>query len=119
MKAKPYHAGILTYSLVFDYCSAFLSSGLKSKERLLTQEEWMSGHVPVIVATISFGMGVDKANVRYVWCTLDGNTSIVCICCTGLWYTGHCQSQWRDIIRSQEELAVMANQLSVGFTTTG
>ena len=40
-------------------------SGLKSKERLSTQEEWMSGHVPVIVATISFGMGVDKADVRY------------------------------------------------------
>ena len=42
-----------------------LLSGLKAKERLSTQEEWMSGHVPVIVATISFGMGVDKANVRY------------------------------------------------------
>ena len=25
----------------------------------------MEGQVPVIVATISFGMGVDKANVRY------------------------------------------------------
>jgi ATP-dependent DNA helicase Q5 len=28
------------------------------------QNEWMEEKVPVIVATISFGMGVDKANVR-------------------------------------------------------
>ena len=38
--------------------------GLKAAERTLVQNEWMEGKVPVIVATISFGMGVDKANVR-------------------------------------------------------
>lgn len=43
--------------------SAF--TGLKVSERTLVQKEWMEGKVPVIVATISFGMGVDKANVRY------------------------------------------------------
>lgn len=28
------------------------------------QQEWMDGKVAVIVATVSFGMGVDKASVR-------------------------------------------------------
>ncbi|KAK1330824.1 hypothetical protein QTO34_008762 [Cnephaeus nilssonii] len=41
-------------------------AGLKASERTLVQNEWMEGKVPVIVATISFGMGVDKANVRFV-----------------------------------------------------
>ncbi|XP_063473176.1 ATP-dependent DNA helicase Q5 isoform X4 [Symphalangus syndactylus] len=39
-------------------------AGLKASERTLVQNDWMEEKVPVIVATISFGMGVDKANVR-------------------------------------------------------
>uniref|UniRef100_UPI003AADEDC4 ATP-dependent DNA helicase Q5 n=1 Tax=Centroberyx gerrardi TaxID=166262 RepID=UPI003AADEDC4 len=46
--AKPYHAG------------------LKAGDRTEVQSDWMQGKVLVIVATISFGMGVDKANVRFV-----------------------------------------------------
>ncbi|XP_057672933.1 ATP-dependent DNA helicase Q5 [Corythoichthys intestinalis] len=46
--AKPYHAG------------------LKTGDRTEAQSDWMKGKVNVIVATISFGMGVDKANVRFV-----------------------------------------------------
>ena len=34
------------------------------KERV--QEEWQEGHVQVVVATCAFGMGVHKADVRYV-----------------------------------------------------
>uniref|UniRef100_A0A673UM41 ATP-dependent DNA helicase n=1 Tax=Suricata suricatta TaxID=37032 RepID=A0A673UM41_SURSU len=41
-------------------------AGLKASERTSVQNEWMEEKVPVIVATISFGMGVDKANVRFV-----------------------------------------------------
>lgn len=48
VKAKAYHAG------------------LKASDRTQVQNEWMEEKVPVIVATISFGMGVDKANVRFV-----------------------------------------------------
>ncbi|KAG6931614.1 RecQ like helicase 5 [Chelydra serpentina] len=48
VKAKAYHAG------------------LKAADRTSIQNEWMEEKVPVIVATISFGMGVDKANVRFV-----------------------------------------------------
>lgn len=39
-------------------------SGLKDKERLRVQEEWTDGKYRVISATVSFGMGVDKACVR-------------------------------------------------------
>ncbi len=38
---------------------------LQPSERCAVQEEWMDGKVPVITATVSFGMGVDKASVRY------------------------------------------------------
>lgn len=38
--------------------------GMKAVDRTEAQNEWMQGKVLVIVATISFGMGVDKANVR-------------------------------------------------------
>jgi ATP-dependent DNA helicase Q5 len=41
-------------------------AGLKNSERDEIQEEWMQGKCKVIVATISFGMGVDKSTVRFV-----------------------------------------------------
>lgn len=40
--------------------------GLPAKDRTMAQEQWMSGDIPVICATVSFGMGVDKATVRFV-----------------------------------------------------
>lgn len=41
-------------------------AGLNGKERLARQENWQSGKYPVICATVSFGMGVDKSTVRSV-----------------------------------------------------
>ncbi|XP_060880859.1 LOW QUALITY PROTEIN: ATP-dependent DNA helicase Q5-like [Metopolophium dirhodum] len=41
-------------------------AGLKDKERLAVQEAFMSGHIQIITATVSFGMGIDKATVRFV-----------------------------------------------------
>ncbi len=46
--AKPYHAG------------------LADEVRSLAQEEFMTGKVDVIVATIAFGMGIDKSDIRAV-----------------------------------------------------
>ncbi|CAK9816235.1 ATP-dependent DNA helicase Q5 [Anthophora quadrimaculata] len=41
-------------------------AGLKNQERNEVQNKWTSGEVPVIAATCSFGMGVDKGSVRFV-----------------------------------------------------
>jgi ATP-dependent DNA helicase RecQ len=48
IKAKPYHAG------------------LDSKTRTINQELFLRDEVRVICATIAFGMGINKPNVRYV-----------------------------------------------------
>jgi ATP-dependent DNA helicase RecQ len=48
IKALPYHAG------------------LPDEERKKNQERFIHEDVEVIVATIAFGMGIDKPNVRYV-----------------------------------------------------
>lgn len=46
-------------------CAAF-HSGLKKHEKEQVQNDWMNGKVPVIAATVSFGMGIDKGPVRFV-----------------------------------------------------
>ena len=48
IRAQPYHAG------------------LTPKKRQECQEKWMDGSIKCIVATVSFGMGVDKPEVRFV-----------------------------------------------------
>ena len=47
--ARPYHAG------------------METDERTNVQEWWMSSDKNIVVATIAFGMGIDKENVRYVY----------------------------------------------------
>src|SRR3954447_3446650 len=42
-------------------------AGLRATERAATQEAFVNDHLDVIVATTAFGMGVDKANVRFVF----------------------------------------------------
>ena len=47
--ARPYHAG------------------LEDEQRAATQDWFMRGSAPVVVATIAFGMGIDKSDLRAVY----------------------------------------------------
>ena len=48
LRAKPYHAG------------------MDANTRRRTQEDFIAGEFPIVVATIAFGMGIDKPDVRLV-----------------------------------------------------
>ena len=48
VKAMPYHAG------------------MSSEERQATQEAFATEQIDVVVATVAFGMGIDRSNVRFV-----------------------------------------------------
>src|SRR5204863_1777788 len=41
-------------------------AGLSDEERHRNQEAFVTEHVDVVVATVAFGMGIDKSNVRFV-----------------------------------------------------
>ncbi|CAG9466472.1 unnamed protein product [Pedinophyceae sp. YPF-701] len=51
---------------LFGVPAAAYHAGLRDGERAATQARWMAGEVPVIVATVAFGMGIDKPDVRIV-----------------------------------------------------
>ena len=44
----------------------YYHAGLSDGERIARQDDWKCGLTSVIVATNAFGMGIDKANVRFV-----------------------------------------------------
>eukprot|EP00877_Chromochloris_zofingiensis_P013925 jgi/Chrzof1/8787/Cz03g24160.t1 len=47
-------------------CAMAYHAGLSASARTTALEQWRDGVVPIVVATVAFGMGVDKSNVRLV-----------------------------------------------------
>ncbi len=41
-------------------------AGMEIEERKLAQDQFMQGVIPVVVATNAFGMGIDKADLRFI-----------------------------------------------------
>jgi len=52
--------------LAQDFNTAAYHAGLDSERRRRVQDEFLNGKLELIVATIAFGMGIDKANIRCV-----------------------------------------------------
>ena len=46
--------------------TAAYHAGVESKDRQMIQQEWINDKTPLVVATSAFGMGIDKADCRYV-----------------------------------------------------
>src|SRR5262249_55520072 len=42
-------------------------AGMEADDRSRVQDRWMASDGGIVVATIAFGMGIDKADVRYVY----------------------------------------------------
>ncbi|KAI0435248.1 P-loop containing nucleoside triphosphate hydrolase protein [Xylaria sp. FL1042] len=48
------------------HSAAFFHAGLSTQRKAQTQEAFMAGSIRIMVATIAFGMGIDKADIRNV-----------------------------------------------------
>ncbi|MDO5702846.1 MAG: RecQ family ATP-dependent DNA helicase [Lachnospiraceae bacterium] len=61
------HVDMLTRRIIMSGIPAGrYHAGMDPEDRIRSQDEWLTGRTPVIVATNAFGMGIDKPDVRFV-----------------------------------------------------
>lgn len=65
-RRNEFAAGFLASELSLRFPAAAYHAGLDSATRDRVQREFLSGKLDVVVATIAFGMGIDKADIRTV-----------------------------------------------------
>ncbi|MDE5417787.1 DNA helicase RecQ [Labilibaculum sp. DW002] len=78
LRQRPHQSGII-YCLSRKACeglseklrnsgvnASYYHAGLSPEERAKRQEDFINDDIPIICATIAFGMGIDKSNVRWV-----------------------------------------------------
>jgi ATP-dependent DNA helicase RecQ len=60
--AEEYAAGLCELNVA----AAVYHAGMRAKQRDLVHQQFLDGGLDVVVATTAFGMGIDKADVRFV-----------------------------------------------------
>ncbi|KAF0288588.1 Bloom syndrome [Amphibalanus amphitrite] len=85
--------------------AAAYHADLTDPQRGEVQDQWLAGKVKVICATIAFGMGVDKPDVRWVrhamFTLAQFNWLTITLPLSGSFCTTHCPRVWRAFTRSR------------------